>query len=194
MTKHKQVVGLCQNVSRENQHVWVAVSNTKGEDMAAAWSCLPQRKTRALTLDPEPPEGGRGHSTRIKLGHQRRSPQKWHHGRILSITAHWWCTTLRLWRNMQTKVSWRPKRREASHQTTLRSSIKRQPALKRSALMYVLVSLLPFSKNSDRRFKFFRDMDSDSTWETENRFQRATLKSNKNDKHIFQKETVFLIW
>lgn len=50
--------------------------------------------------------------------------------------------------------------------------------------------LLPFSKNSDRRFKFFRDMDSDSK---KNRFQRATLKSNKNYKHIFRKETVFLI-
>lgn len=49
--------------------------NTKGEDIAAGRPCLPQRKTIALTLDPEPPEGGRGHSTRIKLGHQRRSPK-----------------------------------------------------------------------------------------------------------------------
>lgn len=72
------------------------------------------------------------------------------------------------------------KAQRSSHQTTRRSSIKRQPALKRSALMYVFAFLLPVSKNSDRRFKFFRDMDSDSTWETENRFQRATLKSNKN--------------
>lgn len=83
------------------------------------------------------------------------------------------------------------KAERSSHQTTLRSSIKRQPALKRSALMDVFAFLLPFSKNSDRRFKFFRDMDSDSTWEMENRFQRATLKSNKNT--YFNRKQFFLI-
>lgn len=31
--------------------------------------------------------------------------------------------------------------------------------------------LLPFSKNSDLRFKFFKDMDSESTWEKETRTQ-----------------------
>lgn len=34
-----------------------------------------------------------------------------------------------------------------------------------------LLFFLPFSKNSDLRFKFFKDMDSESTWEEETRTQ-----------------------
>lgn len=37
-----------------------------------------------------------------------------------------------------------------------------------------LTFCLPFSKNSDLRFKFFKDMDSESTWGVENRIPWGT--------------------
>lgn len=94
---------------------------------------------------------------------------------------------MRLWlgRNMQKFLgnlshSARQKHREPSHQITQSLSLLRDTQHRVDRRFF-----LPFSKNSDLRFKFFKDMDSESTWEMENRIQWGTVEErNKGIWHL----------
>lgn len=131
--------------------------------------CLPQRQTSALTLDPEAPEGGKGHSTAQGLSsvtkrsfHKGEKGPKLHHGGIVFLTAHYQfitshlSTELRPQRNMQTSLRYMGEAK--AHRTQLPDYIviiilMRIPSLKQSALVFgfylfqkTLTSVLSFSK------------------------------------------------
>lgn len=90
---------------------------------------------------------------------------------------------LRNLRNSETETEReREKRRETSHQITQKSSLS-------SSIPSVVFMSLPCSKNSDLRFKFFKDKGSDSTWEMGNRTQWGTAGEPWGDLHFINNHT-----
>lgn len=107
-----------------------------------------------------------------------------------SLSIDNWLLINWTWGKKHAKVPWKSEsfsktkaQRTQPPDYTVIIIIKRHPPPSQSALFFSF--FLPFSKNSDLRFKFFKDMDSDSTWEMENRIQWGTVEErNKGIWHL----------
>lgn len=162
-----------------HQHISVAECTVRSWATQHTQCCLPQRKTSALA----PPEGRDGaQCTGLKADIKRDARQK----RKSPDTQPWGTS------NPDSSLSHEVVTRE-KHAGDLQETNKTQssPAIRFALLLLKLTEspfffFLPCSKNSDLRFKFFKDMDSDSTWEKEIRTQwvmreQGNMLSSNND-------------